>query len=382
MKNSFSIFYAFIFTVSTQLANAATYSVQVLPGLGGVPGDFVVDLNDRGEAVGHSFAANSSYRPVMWTRDSVNDLSALGLSAITSINNQGVITARAGSSAVLVSGGVVSSLPLSTIGHQAVYYSPFLQHSGFGNEQTLFDPIGVDSLGRVAGNITTIGCNSSPGYCNGTTHSAVWENFDATVICCNQGTVRRSSVVDVSESGQVLVNKTYAGPYGFDTATFGLYSISEAGYRPLQGVLWSEATAINNLGDVVGSRYSVGYGYGFYAGTLYSNGAVEDLGAGFAPQDINDSRQIVGKLANRATIWADGTLTDLNTLVDLPEDLLLTDAVAINNQGVITGNATVRGVNRVYMLTPAPVPLPGTILLMLLPLFGLGFLGRNGIRPA
>ena len=361
-------------------AHATSYSMQILPSLGGTSGDSVLGLNDRGEVVGYSSGVDSVNHAVMWRGGTLNDLSALGLTGVTSINNQGVITGLAGSSPMTVANGVASSLTMATIGHQGIYYSPFLQHSGLGNEQTLFTPIGIDTLGRVAGNIITFGCNSYPSYCNVVSHSAYLENSDATVICCNQGgTVRRSSAIDMNDGGQVLVSKTYVGSYGYDTVTFGSFSISDAAYQPLQGVLWSDARAINNAGDVVGSRYTIGYGLAFYTGIIFSGGVATDIGANFTPYGLNDSRQVVGTIGNRASIWSDGQATDLNSLVDLPEGVLMTDALAINNQGMIAGYANVNGTQRAFLFTPAPVPLPvpapGTLALL-----GSGFLGWVGVK--
>ena len=183
----------------------------------------------------------------------------------------------------------------------------------------------------------------------------------------------------MNDGGQVLVLKTYAGPYGYDTVTFGSFSISDASYQPLQGVLWSDARAINNAGDVVGSRYRIGYGLGLYTGVIFSGGVATDIGSNFTPSGLNDSRQVVGTIGNRASIWSDGQATDLNSLVDLPEGVLLTDAVAINNQGMIAGYANVNGAQRAFLFTPAPVPLPvpapGTLALL-----GAGFLGWMGFK--
>ena len=133
-------------------------------------------------------------------------------------------------------------------------------------------------------------------------------------------------------------------------------SWSEAGKR---AVLWSggaiqnlgtlprdsqsEAAAINNLGEVVGSSYEAD---GTRRAVMWAPGAaIQNLGALTGGTDsralaINDAGQIVGAsmslLGSRAVLWIrTGGITDLNTVIPTGGGFVLTEAVAINELGMI-----------------------------------------------
>jgi len=119
----------------------------------------------------------------------------------------------------------------------------------------------------------------------------------------------------------------------------------------------SEAVAINDSGTIVG----IGPVAGNQRGISYNNGVFTDLGllpngTATQPMAINNAGTIVGEAwANPANpqqtafIYLNGAVTDLNTLVDIPGDRLLS-AVAINNEGQIVASG-LNGVNW-YLLTP------------------------------
>ncbi|HVO81895.1 MAG TPA: hypothetical protein VMT28_14260 [Terriglobales bacterium] len=102
---------------------------------------------------------------------------------------------------------------------------------------------------------------------------------------------------------------------------------------------------INDLGDVIGS--STVSGEQLYHASLWSFGKATDLGTfgddacaeAFA---INDFRQIVGysdpiscQTSGRAFLWQNGTMYDLNALVENPSDLYLYVASYIDDRGEI-----------------------------------------------
>ena len=102
--------------------------------------------------------------------------------------------------------------------------------------------------------------------------------------------------------------------------------------KPLSALLGS---AINDAGWVTG--------YGFTGGGrahafLYDGTSMTDLtpaASSSAAYDINDLGEVVGTVDDRAFLYANGKMIDLNALVDPAADLLLTSAIAINNQGQV-----------------------------------------------
>jgi probable HAF family extracellular repeat protein len=118
----------------------------------------------------------------------------------------------------------------------------------------------------------------------------------------------------------------------------------------LGGVAWNTPTAINHRGQVVGFSDLPGDESGapnFHAFLWTSSGGIRDLGT--LPGDvlslafgINDQGQVVGQSigagGSRAFIWQDGVMTDLNTLVP-PGSLTLVYANDINASGEIAGGA-------------------------------------------
>jgi probable HAF family extracellular repeat protein len=94
--------------------------------------------------------------------------------------------------------------------------------------------------------------------------------------------------------------------------------------------------------------------------------------------DINDSRQIVGEAylsedVDHAFVYADGIMTDLNTLTP-GSGWTLTQARAINDLGQIVGyRINPSGQEHAFLLTPIPEPAG----LSLLVLAGLSLLRRR-----
>jgi probable HAF family extracellular repeat protein len=87
----------------------------------------------------------------------------------------------------------------------------------------------------------------------------------------------------------------------------------------------TEATAINNRGQVVGYSYE-DYGEGeVQEAFLWYKGTLTNIGFG-VPTDINERGQVVGSDGGLGWLWANGVLTDLDI-----------DPHAINSAGQIAG---------------------------------------------
>ncbi len=142
------------------------------------------------------------------------------------------------------------------------------------------------------------------------------------------------------------------------------------------GFSFSTATAINTNNQVLGSSDvydSAGNWVGQHA-FLWAGGTMQDLGAlsvdefgtSFSfPNALNDAGQVVGvstqsengvAVGNRAFLYQNGAMVDLNTLLPADSGLLLENALAVNNRGQITAfgtRTTAEGTYQVYvLLTP------------------------------
>jgi probable HAF family extracellular repeat protein len=133
----------------------------------------------------------------------------------------------------------------------------------------------------------------------------------------------------------------------------------------LGGVDGNLPAYINNRGEVVGESDLAGDAT--HHGFVWRNGRMTDLGT--FPGDvastanaINTKNQIVGTSNDasgdeRAVLWQDGTIVDLNALVPATSGLYLAEANGINDRGQITGTAVViaTGEPRAYLATPTGV---------------------------
>ena len=204
---------------------------------------------------------------------------------------------------------------------------------------------------------------------------------------------------DINDSGQVVGSATTVEGQG---RAF-LYSDGQALNLGTLGPVFtspnysnsSSGEAVNNSGQVVGTAFYGGItpASGLRRAFLYSNGAISDLGIlpGFARStgtDINDLGQVVGYSdlgggygggGNRAFLYSDGELRNLNDLIPPDSGWTLSNAEAINNNGQIAGTGIFSGRYRAFLATPVPTSssILGTSALSVL---GAGFVMRRRWR--
>ncbi len=131
----------------------------------------------------------------------------------------------------------------------------------------------------------------------------------------------------------------------------------------------SEALDVNEAGQIVGKSF-VGVVPGSTSGTLqaqaflYENGSMRGLGLlPSAPaalhsiaNAISDDGWVVGQveqiagLAQRAVLWREGVIVDLNDYLPASSGWVLTSAVDVNEHGDIVGRGTLNGSARPFML--------------------------------
>jgi len=133
----------------------------------------------------------------------------------------------------------------------------------------------------------------------------------------------------------------------------------------LGGMMNNEATAINNLGEVVGSSDLAG-DTSAHAFLWTKAAGIQDIGAlgtdvMAEPIWINNNSQVSGgscdNMGNcRAFLWQNKVMTDLNTLIPADSPLYLLFACSINDAGEIVGPAlnTNTGEIHAYLATPIP----------------------------
>ncbi len=145
------------------------------------------------------------------------------------------------------------------------------------------------------------------------------------------------------------------------------------------------AADINNSNMIVGAtggnsstgEYSFAFLYDYDEGTLQNLGTLPSNGPGSEPgltssaYDINDLNQVVGTswlvTANtslsdpakyHAFLWENGQMSDLNDLVQLPADWVLTRATAINEYGDIVGVGLKGGIAHGFVLSNGTISGP------------------------
>jgi probable HAF family extracellular repeat protein len=137
----------------------------------------------------------------------------------------------------------------------------------------------------------------------------------------------------------------------------------------LGGSAWHTPMDINAQGDVVGFSNPAGPGDpegDFLAQAFFwASGSATARGIGTLDDDalseafaINAHRQVVGvsfggTSGSRAFIWQDGNLANLNDLVDIAPDVLLS-AQDIDDAGVITGRVLDAGTGQILMFVATP----------------------------
>jgi probable HAF family extracellular repeat protein len=266
---------------------------------------FALAVNDSGRVAGvasnlvsdpfSSFGYTTETRAILWQDGVMRDLGTLGGpdAVATNINERGQVAGYSYTSAIPNATTLIPTL------------DPFLWEDG-----KMID------IGTLGGTFGIVGSQDSGG-------------------------------IPLNNRGQVVGQSNLAGDLTFHPF---LWDKRDNPALTDLGTLGGDngvATSINDAGEVVGEADLPGSLA--HHGFLWRNGVMTDLGAlgsnSFA-EGINSSRQVVGRsrigpatnLIQHAFLWEDGgPMIDLNTLVPTNSDLLLNDAVQINDRGEIAG---------------------------------------------
>ena len=178
---------------------------------------------------------------------------------------------------------------------------------------------------------------------------------------------KQSDATAINDAGQVVAHLYTEYHDGYKRAV--LYHSGKVVEIGTFGGNTSIGVAINTQGQVVG--YSTLPG-GDQRAFLYAHGKMKNLGTlpggtqSFA-FGINDRGRVVGASDAkdsplRAFIYNDGLMQDLNELIPAESGWLLTEAKGINESGQIVGYGFINGERRAFLLTPVKPNLAKNIL--------------------
>lgn len=332
-------------TLSREGTRAASppgpYAVTDLGILGTVQSAHANGINEAGQVVG-----NSGSRPFLWQDGAMTDLTTVAgnKGGASDINEAGQI---AGSSTIT---------PTSS-SHPVIWENGTMTDLMPGSTDSS-TAAAINDAGDVVGSV------------NYYASAFLWKNGVITDLGQLGGGCASAS--DINNAGQIVGSSCspILTQLGFMQHPF----IWQNGTMTDLGLLPDDedggAAAINDLGQIVGSsgRTDPETYETTYRAFLYENGVMTalpvpsfDAYAG----DINDAGVVVGTMRAgggfskwHAWIYADGVVTDLNSLIPSGSGLHLLYAYAVNNAGQIVGVAyDAQARYHAYLLTPIA---PGT----------------------
>lgn len=337
---------------------AVMYSVTDIGTLGG---DYssAFDINDSGQVVGVAATTGSGDgRAFLW--DSINGIRNL----TTNVNG--------------IDGS--SANKINNNGQVAGSYS--LVGLGSNNRAFLWDSVnGLQNLGTLPGDNSSaaLGINDK-GQIVGRSENIskiqafLWDNVNGLQNLGTLGEYKNIAAYTINNNEEVV---------GFASGNNNVRAVLWDSNKVVQnlgsfGTYLSQANSINDEGMVVGVSTVDNSGYRAF---LWDNNkglqnldSLNEYPNSYA-SDINNLGQIVGYAFSdfRPLLWENGTITDLNTLIDPNSGWKLQSAVAINNKGQIVGSGLLNNQRlvRAFLLTPltqTPKSIPE-------PTSGLGLLG-------
>ena len=344
------------------------YTVTNLGTLPGGYASYAYGINNSGQVVGYSYSSPAGYyHAFLYSNGSMTDLGTLpGGAPLQSyaygINNTGQIVGQSSTytagdknpvteHAFRYSGGVMSALGTLP--------------GGVGSVAN-----GINDSGQVVGYSYTYNDHSQQ-------HRAfAYNNGSMADLGTLGGSLSGASAIN--NSGQVV---GWARLPSENSHAF-LYSNGVMADLGTLGGTYSDARGINDAGQVVGYSYTTG-NTAWHA-CLYDGGSITDLGnlpgsLYSTAYGINDFGQIVGttytgSYADKAFLYSNGAMSNLNSLIDPASGWYLNSAQAINDSGQIVGYGRYAGQDfTAFLMTPVPEPAT----LSLLALGGLALLHRR-----
>ena len=343
---------------SSSATAASLYSVQQIP--------FTpADLNDRSDVVGGHY---------VWNSGNLTDLkSQLGVTNTTfaakAINNSGQILgdgftvgqptsdpAPDSNRVFLTDGQTVSQIHLNAacVG----YACPTTTAIDINNRGQILFGAELPS-GRFSEAQNPDG--SKFGFNGGEVATGI--NNQSQIVGYRLGSGRRGAGVGIFQDGQQVITLTGPGYCSVSVSCFSRETVASGindrgqvvGYGPIDSIVNSPVRALfwsDPKRDAIGQ----------YLGSLGGH-STDYFNRSSAATSINNSSQIVGYSylpdgQQRAVMWENGVLVDLNTQLAVDSGWTLASATKINDVGQIIGTGLINGQEQGYLLTPEPVPEP------------------------
>jgi probable HAF family extracellular repeat protein len=314
------------------------YVLTDLGTLGGLSAQ-AYEINDAGHVVGYATNSSNQGRAFLWRNGVMTDLGTLGgpRAEAHGINESDLVAG--------------TSTPASSTTFHATLWE--------GSDRTDLTPGSGGTAYAINDARQVVGTMDGP-------NAFLWEGGVITTLGSFGG--HGSFGADINNS-RVIVGGAYtniAGSLGGLMAhAFRWQNNVMADLGILPGTEESWANSINDLGQIVGTSmrtdpetYEV-----FSQSFLFSGDVMTALPVPSTESyatDINDSGHVVGTMRAgggfsryRAYIYADGVVTNLNSLIPAGSGLDLYAAYGINSSGQIVGTAIeVNGRNHAFLLTP------------------------------
>ena len=317
----------------TQPGTRAAYSITDLGVVSGYEYSFADKVNNKGQVSGE--ITDEEFEKVhgfFYSGGKMSDIGTLGgeFSVASGLNDNGQVVGTSVTSREEVRGFLWQNGKMTRIGTLG---GPFSTANGINNK------------GEVVG-FSTIS--------SGSVHSFVWKDGNMRDI---------SAQCPGRQNGARIINDNsdIAGIFTEDGQSVHSFVLSGKQSRaiPTLGGTFSMPTGISNKAHVVGYSYLSGdetvHGYAWQPDGIKDLGTLG--GENSLALGVNSSGQVVGGAetasgAFRATLWANGKTTDINTLLPSGSGWQLIVAGGINEKGQIAGYGVVGNSIHAYLLTP------------------------------
>jgi len=338
----------------------------------------VSGLNTNGHVAGYYLTADSMQRAFFWADGTGIDLGSLGGSATVAnaLNNLGQVAGYSSTAGdaqyhpFIFSGG--SLLDLGTLGGpvaslvsindagQATGYS-YISPISLDYRAVLTTGSGLLNLGTLGGSFSSGNAINSLGQVAG--ESSLSGNFLNHAFLYSGGVMRdlgtfggsSSTAFALNDAGHVTGQANTSGDLETHAFLFDGTTLRDLGTL---GGTYSGGYKINNAGQVAGDSEMDG-DLDHHA-FLYSNGTMLDLGtlggANSSAWSLNNLGHVVGVASDasgedRAYLWKDGVMTDLNSLLPAHSGWQLTGAYFIDDHGHIAGAGLFQGAANWFLMT-------------------------------